>query len=88
MIHSKKELESLLRKARHRRINRYLLVRAMKAIEGLTYEDVVMSPKKKLELIYSMAHASLNKCNNPHEDWKREIIQTHKAMVKIGVSIP
>ena len=83
---SREELDASIKKARRRKINNYLLIRAMKAIEGLTSEDVCMSPENKLSEIYSMAHASLNHCNNNHDDWKKQIIVTHKAMVKIGVS--
>lgn len=83
---TREQLNALIRKANRCPINRYLLIRAMKAIEGLTYDDVAMSDKEKVSAIYRMAHAALNKCNNNHEDWKHEIIQTHKAMVAIGVS--
>lgn len=85
---SREEFERQIAKAKRRPINRYLLMRAMKAIEGLTYEDVAMTPEEKVACIYRLAHASLNHCNNNHDDWKREIIDTHKSMVAMGVSEP
>ncbi len=87
-IQERMEMERRSRKAHRRPINRYLLIRAMKAIEGLTYEDIGGTDREKLDDIYCMAHAALNHCNNNHDGWKKKIITMHKAMVHFGVAEP
>jgi hypothetical protein len=84
---SKEEFEKSIRRANRRPINRYLVLRALKAIEGIVSEDVAMPLQEKVDLIYELAHAALNKCNNNHDDWKQKIIATHKTMIAMGVSI-
>ena len=79
---------AMLDKANQQPIDPVLLLTAMKAIEGLTFEDVGGPPEEKLADIYRLAHAALNHCPNPHLDWKEEIVKTHKIMVEIGVSEP
>jgi hypothetical protein len=47
--------------------------KALLAIEGLTYEDVVMTAEEKLSKIYTFAHVGFGSCQNDHEDWHEEL---------------
>ena len=61
------------------------LLRILKTIEGITFEDFAISPEKKVEMIYRFAHIGVGSCQNKHEDWIKECEQTGKSLRQMGI---
>ena len=62
--------------------------RALRVIEGLTFEEVANSPEEKLEKIYKFAHIGLGTCKANHSPWLEELSETEKALTEMGVIGP
>ena len=62
-----------------------IALRALRVIEGLTFEDIATLPKKKVEEIYMYAHIGGGHCGNPHPDWRRTLAEAEEALIKAGV---
>ena len=73
MVHDREELERRVREAHAKLVDPVLVLQALKVIEALTSDDLVMTDKDRLDEIYETAHAALNHCTNDHEDWKARI---------------
>ena len=59
--------------------------RALRVIEGLTFPDITGDCRKKLDQIYRFAHIGMGDCENLHEDWCEELLETEKGLVGIGI---
>jgi len=59
--------------------------KALVAIEGLMFDDIEMTCEDKLARIYKFAHVALGTCQNPHEDWVRELDETLEALERFGI---
>lgn len=77
------------RRGRKRLLNKDIKVaqRALNVIHGLCLaeQDLVMTDHQKLELIYKYSHVGIGSCENPHEDWQKELVKDEKALVKMGI---
>lgn len=62
--------------------------RALRVIEGLTFEDIAMDPMKKLEEIYTYAHIGVGRCKNPHLDWREQLVEAEQALIEMGIMGP
>jgi len=47
---------------------------------GYDTKEKILVDRKDIEDIYCFAHLSLGKCDNPHKDWKKKLIEIHKEM--------
>ena len=67
-------------------MNNELAVKALELIEDISgtlscdTSDKILVDRKDLENIFSYAHVALGRCSNPHEDWKTDLIKTHKEV--------
>ena len=59
--------------------------KALLAIEGLTFQDVIMSDKEKLSRIYKFAHIALRTCQNDHKIWHKELDNCLNFLDKGGI---
>jgi len=82
---SRKELNEYLQKGNEQEMNLIVLLRALKAIEGITFEDIGGTAEKKLGQIYTLAHNALSDCVGCGCDQKK-IFEAYKAMVHFGVT--
>ena len=80
---SRKELNDYIRKGNQQEINLIAIIRALKAIEGLTSEDICGTPQEKMGKIYSLAHHALNHCAGCGRN-ETDIFSEHAAMVYFG----
>lgn len=62
-----------------------IAAQALRVIEGLTFEDIIGEPEKKLEEIYKFAHIANGHCENPHPEWRRQLQDAENALVKMGI---
>ena len=62
--------------------------RALRVIEGLTFEDVRGTPEEKMAKIYTYAHVGNGHCENPHEEWRKDLEGAEEALVAMGVAVP
>ena len=65
-----------------------LKMKALIAIEGLTFPDVAMSDEEKLTDIYKFSHIAVGRCSNKHEDWHIELDNCIKFLEKAGITNP
>ena len=59
--------------------------RALRVIEGLTFEDIIMEPEKKLEKIYMFSHVGNGHCKNPHDDWRKLLEEAERGLIEGGI---
>ena len=62
--------------------------RALRVIEGLTFEEVVNSPEEKLEKIYKFAHIGIGVCKANHSPWLEELTETERLLAEMGIIGP
>ena len=56
---------------------------ALETIEGMI---LATEPKNKMLMAcYRFVHVSRNRCGNPHDDWKGELLSTHKRLKEEGI---
>jgi hypothetical protein len=55
--------------------------KALLTIEGIC----LASGRAELDSIYTFAHVANGHCENPHEDWVRDLDATYKQLKKDGV---
>lgn len=60
--------------------------KAITAIEGLTFEDLIMEDSQRLSEIYKYAHIAHGTCLNNHEDWHHELDVCLVALEKLGIT--
>lgn len=65
-------------RAKERRIARSLRGRALLTIDHLLTN--IESDDPFLCKLYSIAHCATGLCDNPHEDWVKELNQTYKEL--------
>jgi hypothetical protein len=62
--------------------------KVLQTIEGLCLlweSGTKASPDKLIGEIYRYAHIGLERCENPHVDWRKELHETHKELKKMGI---
>ena len=59
--------------------------KALRVIEGLTIEGMVLVDEKKNSFIHKFSHIALADCKNPHEDWHKELDEAEAALVEAGI---
>ena len=62
--------------------------RALRVIEGLTFEEVANSPEEKLEKIYKFAHIGRGACKANHSPWLEELAKAEVALTEMGIIGP
>jgi len=54
----------------------------------MTFEDVRGTPEEKMAKIYTYAHVGNGHCENPHEEWRKDLEGAEEALVAMGVAVP
>jgi len=80
-------IEAEARKVERERIDS-LRDKALEVIEYLTCDDdFALSDSRECKLltkIYTYAHVARGHCENPHEDWRKELEETWQALKSDG----
>lgn len=62
-----------------------IALRALRVIEGLTFEEITTLPKEKIEEIYMYAHIGGGHCGNSHSDWREALMKAEEALIELGI---
>lgn len=71
--------------------NEEIVIKALEVIEsissaiGCNTQEKITVDRKDIDDIYCYAHIARGRCENPHLDWWKKLIKTHKKMKERGL---